>query len=48
MIHLETGKYGFFIWTAYGISAAMWVLMVAGALLHSQRWRRRAEALSRK
>lgn len=48
MIHLDTGKYGFFIWTAYGITAAMWVLMVAGSLLHSRRWRKRAEALTRK
>jgi heme exporter protein CcmD len=48
MIHLETGKYGFFIWTAYGISTAMFVFMIASALLHSRRWRKRAEALTRK
>ncbi|HLZ74329.1 heme exporter protein CcmD [Phenylobacterium sp.] len=48
MIHLETGKYGFFIWTAYGISAAMWVLLIVSTLLHARRWRRRAEALTRK
>lgn len=48
MIDLETGKYGFFIWTAYAISAGVWTLMIAGALLHSRRWRKRAEALTRK
>lgn len=48
MIHLETGKYGFFIWTAYGISAAVWLFLIANSLLHARRWRRRAEALTRK
>lgn len=48
MLHLETGKYAFFVWTAYGISAAMFVLMIAGSLAHARRWRARAEALARK
>jgi heme exporter protein D len=48
MIDFETGKYGFFIWTAYAISAAVWVFLIAGTLLHARRWRRRAEALARK
>jgi len=48
MLHLETGKYAFFVWTAYGISAGMFVLMIAGSLAHARRWRARAEALGRK
>ena len=48
MIHLETGKYAFYIWTAYGVSAAIFALLTAGSLLHARRWRKRAEALSRK
>jgi heme exporter protein D len=48
MIHLETGKYAFYIWTAYGVSAAIFAVLTVGSLLHARRWRRRAEALSRK
>ncbi len=48
MIDLETGKYGFFIWTAYGISAAVWLFLIVSSLLHARRWRQRAEALTRK
>jgi heme exporter protein D len=48
MLHLETGKYAFYIWTAYGLTAAVFVLMIAGALAHVRRWKARAEALTRK
>lgn len=48
MLHLETGKYGFFIWTAYGLTALVFVLLIASSLNHARRWRRRAEALARK
>jgi len=47
MLHLETGKYAFFVWSAYGITAAMFVAMIAGSLAHARRWRRRAQALAR-
>jgi heme exporter protein CcmD len=46
MIHLETGKYAFYIWTAYGLSAA--VAMVGASLNLSRRWKARYEELSRK
>jgi heme exporter protein D len=46
--HFETGKYAFFIWTAYGISAGMFVVLIASALLHTRRWKARAEALAAK
>ncbi|MFI4965934.1 MAG: heme exporter protein CcmD [Caulobacterales bacterium] len=48
MIHLETGKYAFFIWTAYGVTAAVFLAMIASSLAHARRWKARAEALGRK
>jgi heme exporter protein D len=48
MPHLETGKYAFYVWTAYGISAAVFAAMTVGALAHARRWRARAEALAGK
>ena len=40
------GKYGAFIWPAYGITALMFAAMIAGALNHARRWRRRARELT--
>jgi heme exporter protein D len=48
MLNLETGKYAFYIWTAYGLTAGVFVLMIAGSLLHSRRWKARYEAQTRK
>jgi heme exporter protein CcmD len=48
VLHLETGKYAFFVWTAYGISGGMFVLLIASSLAHARRWKARAEALARK
>jgi heme exporter protein CcmD len=48
MPHFETGKYGFFIWTAYGLSAAVFVLLIVSSLAHARRWKARAQALSGK
>ena len=48
MPHFETGKYAFFIWTAYGITAAVFMVMIASSLAHARRWKARARALSRK
>jgi heme exporter protein D len=48
MLHLETGKYAFYVWTAYGVTALVFAAMIAGALAHSRRWKARAEALGRK
>jgi heme exporter protein D len=47
-IHWETGKYAFFVWTAYGVTAAVFAILTVGSILHARRWRRRAEALARK
>ena len=48
MLNLETGKYAFYIWTAYGLTAAVFAVMIVGALTHSRRWKARVEALTRK
>jgi heme exporter protein D len=48
MPHLETGKYAMFIWPAYGLTALVFVVLIAGSLGHARRWKARAEALSRK
>jgi heme exporter protein D len=48
MIHLETGKYAFYIWTAYGLTALVFALMIVGALAHARRWKTRYEELARK
>jgi heme exporter protein D len=48
MLHLETGKYALFVWPAYGLTALVFVVLIATSLAHARRWRRRAEALARK
>ena len=48
MLNLETGKYAFYVWTSYGLTAAVFALMIVGSLLHSRRWKARAQALGRK
>jgi heme exporter protein CcmD len=48
MIHFETGKYGFYIWAAYGLTAVVFVVMIAASLAHARRWKARFEELSRK
>jgi len=48
MIHFETGKYAFYIWTAYGLSGAVFVAMIVASLSLSRRWKARLEDLSRK
>jgi heme exporter protein D len=48
MLHLETGKYAFFVWTAYGLTAVVFAVLTAASLSHARRWRKRAEALGRK
>lgn len=48
MLHLETGKYAFFVWTAYGLTAGVFAVMIVSSLTHARRWRKRTEALTRK
>ena len=48
MLNLETGKYAFYVWTAYGLTAGVFAILIVGALNHSRRWKARYEALSGK
>ncbi len=47
-IHWETGKYAFFVWTAYGVTAGVFAILTVSSILHARRWRARFEALNRK
>ena len=40
---IEMGRYGAYVWPAYGISAAVLLVLAAGTLGRSALWRRRAE-----
>jgi heme exporter protein CcmD len=42
------GKYAGFILAAYGITAAVWAILVVSSLAMVRRWKARAEALNRK
>jgi heme exporter protein D len=48
MIDFDVGKYGAFIWPAYAITALTFVVLVATALNHARRWKKRAEELAGK
>ncbi|MGI8840157.1 MAG: heme exporter protein CcmD [Caulobacteraceae bacterium] len=39
------GKYGPYIWPAYGVSALAFAWMIADTLARARRWRRAAERL---
>ncbi len=41
-------RYGEYIWPAFGITAAVFALLIAASLNLSRKWRRRYETLSRK
>jgi heme exporter protein CcmD len=45
---MDLGKYATFVLTAYGLTAAVFAVLVVGALAHARRWKRKAEELSRK
>ena len=48
MPDLSAGKYAAFIWPAYAITAAVFAVMIVGALAHARRWKQRAEGTERK
>ena len=41
------GKYGAYIWPAYGASVVAFAWMIADTLLRARRWRREAERLEK-
>ena len=48
MLHFETGKYAAYVWPAYGLTALMFVVLIATSINHARRWKKRAEGYSRK
>ena len=47
-LHLDAGKYAAFVWPAYGLTALVFAVLIVSSIAHARRWKRRAEALSRK
>jgi len=43
MLDLDAGKYAVYVWPAYAITAAVFVVLIASSLAHARAWRRRAE-----
>ena len=43
MLDFNAGKDAIFVWTAYGLTAAMFALLAGDSLLRARRWRRRVE-----
>jgi len=43
MLDFDAGKYAPYVWTAYGLTAAVFALMVADTLARARRWRRKAQ-----
>jgi len=48
MLHLDTGKYAFFVWSAYGVTALVFAILIAGSLNHARRWKAKAGELAGK
>jgi len=46
MLNLETGKYAFFVWSAYGITAAVFLILILSSLNHARRWKKKAQELA--
>ncbi len=45
MLDLDAGKYGFYVWTAYGATAIVFIALIVSALGHAARWRKKAKDL---
>jgi heme exporter protein D len=43
MLDFDAGKYAIFVWPAYGLTALVFIVMIADSLLRTRRWRRAAE-----
>jgi heme exporter protein D len=42
---IDMGRYGAFVWPAYGVSAAGFMWMIIDSLLRARHWRREAMRL---
>jgi heme exporter protein D len=43
MLDFDAGKYAAYVWPAFGVTAAVFVVMIAASLSHARRWKQRAE-----
>jgi heme exporter protein D len=46
MLDLDAGAYAAFVWPAFGLTAVVFIVMIADSLARARRWRRRARELS--
>jgi heme exporter protein D len=46
--NLDVGRYGVFIWPAYGVSALTLLALTVDSLVRAARWRRAAETTAPK
>jgi heme exporter protein D len=43
MLDFNAGKYAVFVWPAYGLTAAVFIVFIADTLARARRWRRAAQ-----
>jgi heme exporter protein D len=43
MLDLDAGKYAAFVWPAFGLTAAVFAVMIWTSLAHARRWRKAAQ-----
>ena len=43
MLDFNAGKYAVFVWPAYGLTALVFLGLIADSLLRARRWRKAAE-----
>ena len=47
MFDFDAGKYAIFVWPAYGLTALVFIVLIADTLARARRWRRAAERRER-
>ena len=48
MLDFDAGKYAAYLWPAFGITALVFLGLIASSLAYARRWRRQAELRSDK
>jgi len=43
MFDFDAGKYAIFVWPAYGLTALVFIVLIADSLARARRWRQAAE-----
>jgi heme exporter protein D len=43
MLDFDAGKYAAFVWPAYGLTALVFLVLIADTLARARRWRQTAE-----